>query len=718
VDYSGGLKMSIWNGKVHGDIGQAFERQSGLDHDTTGARQFLLQIVHAWTAHHQDGVIVATRGGGGLFFSRSARNRQFLALEFYSPIRLADGKPAVAITFVRPSSMTNARNFFGPDDHISVLECAPAVFEEVTSHLLRSSRPATNRSIDVRSFAKLYEGMITVFPAVARTRLDTRLSSSDATPLRSGNSSRRCAAEDGDQSEASSVEPGAGTGTPKGWTAVLGCSTQALAMFRVSLGLLLTLELVLRYRFLRPFYSDEGTLPTRLLLDRVDSLYQTVCGLHCQLCQLWQQQVLLTIQAIIAICFTMGIQTRATAIASWYLYLGSTLRNMWMSYILDRYFHYLLFLSMFLPLNGTVFASRRGTTSGWVVSPATIAVKLLVVWIYLDAGYGKLMDPLKGWSFGADPLPALDTYARHTLPAQYLYALIGPSGLRLMTPTVVYVELLAAPVALLGAYLGRAWITNLAVFLICSLHVGIALTLRNAALLSFVACSVWCALLPLGGSTNPRRLVPGHWGGRLVSIVCIGAMIMGSLWLETISQACDQSVKHIWSTLLHNRWNVFVGAEEYVTWEIAPGVLQDGSYVDVWGKSDNISWSLPGGGAPCTATARPGRWRSFPYLAELQGEEGDVLWRYLCREWDRDNRADDLNPGRKLLQFNFFMLQADVLPEMQFSGTRKRLIKSFDCSTESSIDLNQQQGLPDFMTVTSRREVDATQPERSLSEEL
>lgn len=43
-----------------------------------------------------------------------------------------------------------------------------------------------------------------------------------------------------------------------------------------------------------------------------------------------------------------------------------------------------------------------------------IGMKVLVLWIYLDAGGGKYMDPLKGWSYNADPLPALDTYTRHT----------------------------------------------------------------------------------------------------------------------------------------------------------------------------------------------------------------------------------------------------------------------------------------------------------------
>lgn len=50
-----------------------------------------------------------------------------------------------------------------------------------------------------------------------------------------------------------------------------------------------------------------------------------------------------------------------------------------------------------------------------IVSLATIAIKMQVCWIYLDAGQGKYNDPLGGWTINADPLPALDTYARHTV---------------------------------------------------------------------------------------------------------------------------------------------------------------------------------------------------------------------------------------------------------------------------------------------------------------
>jgi hypothetical protein len=190
-------------------------------------------------------------------------------------------------------------------------------------------------------------------------------------------------------------------------------------------------------------------MPRRLLLPKIDALYKVVC-LHCHFGELWQQQVLLGIQTTVAVLFTLGFQTRIMAILSWYLYTSLILRNTWLYFILDRYIYYLLFATMFLPLDerwsiAQKYRGSEGTRKQpLVVSPATVSrwlltvvpfvcisnwpsnlphhpspthkigMKILVFWIYLDAGGGKYMDPLQGWSYYADPLPALDTYTRHT----------------------------------------------------------------------------------------------------------------------------------------------------------------------------------------------------------------------------------------------------------------------------------------------------------------
>ena len=342
------------------------------------------------------------------------------------------------------------------------------------------------------------------------------------------------------------------------------------------------------------------TKPLRLLLPKIDNLYLWVCY-HCRFGTLLQQQILLGIQVMVAISFAVGYRTRISAILSFYMYTSLILRNTWLYFILDRYFYYLLFYSIFLPLNEhwSLDASRKKSRTNddteiatkrapVFVNAATVALKMLVFWIYLDAGVGKYMDPKKGWTLNADPLPALDTYARHTVFAQHLYGLLGPGGLRLMTPVVVYVEIFCVPIALLGSYLGNARIVNTAIVVICQMHLGISLSIRNSNLLSYVACCAWLVFLPMGWEENENNIESNTntgdssthnvstsdtrtsaqqsmWKkiGSIVTLVMVSAMVGGNVWFETIATGCStESLRLIWSTLLQNRWNVFIGAEE------------------------------------------------------------------------------------------------------------------------------------------------------------
>jgi hypothetical protein len=154
------------------------------------------------------------------------------------------------------------------------------------------------------------------------------------------------------------------------------------------------------------------------------------------------------------------------------------------------------------------------------------------------------------------------------LGAQYLYGILGPEGLRLMTPTVVYIELLSAPLAFLGCYLGNAALVKFAIVMICQLHLGISIALRNAALLSYAACAAWCVFLPIGWEAaasapiqRPATTTKSKVGF-VVSALFVGALAGGNIWFETIGDCSTGSLSSIWSTLLQNRWNVFVGAEE------------------------------------------------------------------------------------------------------------------------------------------------------------
>ena len=137
-----------------------------------------------------------------------------------------------------------------------------------------------------------------------------------------------------------------------------------------------------------------------------------------------------------------------------------------------------------------------------------------------------------------------------------------------MTPIVVYIELLSAPLAFLGAYLGNAALVKFAIVMICQLHIGISVALRNAALLSYAACAAWCVFLPIGwkAAASAPAQQPATTSkskvGFVVSALVVAAMVGSNVWFETIGDCSTGSISTIWSTLLQNHWNVFVGAEE------------------------------------------------------------------------------------------------------------------------------------------------------------
>ena len=528
---------------------------------------------------------------------------------------------------------------------------------------------------------------------------------------------------------------------------------RSLAAFRIALACALVYELsdrVFSTNTLEGFYSEQGIWPARLMQEHSTPLHVWLSP-HS-----WYDgsltAALLVMQLGAAVCLLLGWQTRLAALLSWLLYNSLTLRNVWLSYIADRYFHILLLYAALLPC-GKHFSLDRALRKGRQdddpgrkrsgdddqntgLTVASLLFKMQILWIYLDAGWGKLNDPLHGWSFGATPLPALDTYTRHTHFAIWLYRALGPLGLRLMTPTVVAAELLApAAVLIASAAAAPLWAQVCLICVLPLMHLGISLALVNTVSLSIVAAVAWLPFVPgsawgsvrssspqMGGAAKATTLTPGAFEGRSVwpSLTMLAFMALCAHHELRVGSACTQAgLSTVSSVLLNNRWNVFVGADSYVTWEIAPAKLADGRVVDLWTRGGAVSWEVPSlslmnHSSGTTAFARrSGRWRSFPYLSVAEGAEGTALldmpgavnagedparqesclaesraaarpldgqfhhrvWTYLCTEWNTRQP-----PSARVVRYSFFMLQADIEPGLSYSAVRKRLIHSHECS--------------------------------------
>ena len=82
----------------------------------------------------------------------------------------------------------------------------------------------------------------------------------------------------------------------------------------------------------------------------------------------------------------------------------------------------------------------------------------------------------------------------------------------------------------------------------------------RAAVLAEALCSLLACLFAAGAATHQLH----------------------ELGAPTCASTADAAAEQLQATLLHNRWNVFTGAEPYVVWEMAPAKLGDGRVVDLW----------------------------------------------------------------------------------------------------------------------------------------
>ena len=486
----------------------------------------------------------------------------------------------------------------------------------------------------------------------------------------------------------------------------LATSPRCLSLFRSALGLLVVMEVADRWPTLEWLYSDLGTLPRSSVMPMQKGegwLVWTICIHAWSGSPLWVQ-LLSVLQTFLAACIASGLRPRACSLAAWWLHCSCCLRNGALVYILDRYMHLLLLYSACLPHTAAWNSSRAPVTS---FAACVLAAQLVL--IYADAGLAKALDPAHAWSLSA-PVAALDTYMRHTAAAQAARRLLGGMGLRMGGVATVAIEVLAPTLAFLSP--GQS-ARRLLILLVCGMHVGIALCMRNTVLLSSAACIAWIPFLD--GPLSPRdRSLPESEGGsegeerqaeaaasrrRLdppsdvsqskapsVLIGCVALLSLHHQWSGLGGTGCEGRTGSdaLRTLVLHQRWNVFSSAESYVVWEIAPARLSDGSVVDIWRETDEVAWSVPTGEEP---VRRRGRWRAWPYTSPIATSPytAPAYWGGLC---DMFARYDTKN--RTVVGYHFYMMQADAVPmerqtnDEDYGEVRKRLITKFNCAARAA----------------------------------
>lgn len=269
-----------------------------------------------------------------------------------------------------------------------------------------------------------------------------------------------------------------------GFKTVFSIDLRSLALMRITLALLILLDLALRTRDMSYFYTDQGILPRTKWLEVNNKWY---FSLHGASGELWWQVLLFIVAAVFAIGLLVGYRTRLMTFLSWLMLASLLNRNEMVLQGGDILLVVMCFWGILLPLGArwSIDAALQpeyqrhpnqsrfsDTAPQNYFSIATIAVIFQVLFLYFFTALLKTGEP---WRF---PFEA----AFYTLEIQHFATPIGTwfkqfSWLLPIGAAYVIIVEFVAPVMVLAPFRWPS-LRIIGLLLLASLHVAFGLLLH------------------------------------------------------------------------------------------------------------------------------------------------------------------------------------------------------------------------------------------------
>ncbi len=421
---------------------------------------------------------------------------------------------------------------------------------------------------------------------------------------------------------------------------LLGIDLRALAAFRVAIGMIVLVDLVIRATALGAHYSDSGVLPRAFYFAYYP--YSWALSLHLLSGSLWWQAVLFTVAAGAALAFIAGYRTRQATFVVWLLTLSLHTRNPLVLNGGDWLLLNLLLWSLFLPLGRRwsmdALAGRTERDTGYHLSIATLGILLQLCFVYW---FTVMFKSEKVWLEEGSALHfalRLDYLLR---PAGRWLLGLPDEALHLLSRGTYYLELYGPVLAFIPLATGF-WRTVAALSFIV-FHAGLAATLTIGPF-PYICMAAWLLVLPssfwdrLGTSSvgdGLCRLVRGRlvWLRRLASRLPADTRAKQTGLVATLLSvvvlvymlSANMLTAHVMSEGYYNsfysylepagdalrivqRWNMFSPAPPIRDgWYVVEGRYDGGETRDLF-RGAELSWERP---ADIAATYKNERWRKY-----------------------------------------------------------------------------------------------------------
>ena len=180
--------------------------------------------------------------------------------------------------------------------------------------------------------------------------------------------------------------------------------TRSLAVFRILLGLIITLDIFLRLRSFQVFYTAQGAVPRQLAIDLVGS---NVFSLYFISDHVFFVGLFMALQVIFGIFLIFGYRTRISSVIAFFLLVSLANRNTLITSYADTLLALMAFWAIFLPLGERwsidSIKSKIGPRKN-IASLASGLIMLQVIAMYFVNGIKKTRSDL--WISG-DAVPII-----------------------------------------------------------------------------------------------------------------------------------------------------------------------------------------------------------------------------------------------------------------------------------------------------------------------
>ena len=461
---------------------------------------------------------------------------------------------------------------------------------------------------------------------------------------------------------------------------------RALACMRIGIALIILIDLFIRSLSIKAFFTDEGILPLSIL--KLYNWNEMYFSLHALNGELWWQIILFILNAICAFVLLIGYRTRVFTFICWVFLVSLQNRNPFILQGGDDLLRLALLWGIFLPWGERYSLKKESTYSNTYFSIANIGYLLLVFSVYF---FSALLKTSPEWRLEGTALYYALSLDQIRLPfGTFLYQF--PNLLKILTPIVYYIELIAPLLFLLPfpkklKLFGIICIALLHLGISINIYVGLFFIIGLVTLIGLLPSEImnWLELkfikpqpIKIMETISQKSTFIFEFIFSLktifLSFIIFYCLMLNLGVLKNFPYALDINLIKFGSMFrLEQNWGMF-----------SPYILKDDGYyvfsglnkynkaIDIKHNLNTVSFAKP---LPVVSEFESDRWRKYSenYVFNNNNYMRPYYCNYLLKKWNTEN------PFNQISELTIYFMKEISLPDYKTKPIEKNVV--CNCNT-------------------------------------